>query len=199
MQHLCEAAGTVAAATVAAARGGRAVLTADHLPGHSSVSFPSHPVPLPPRAGTTVPPPTPTPPPQALPASPHKPPLPTCLVSLSPPPSASPPPPAPYPLTLRPLTQSSPPRLSPSLWLAFSCSLSQILPLPGLSAFPVLPNSLSPFLWSDFPAASFPALSPLCPFSFSSLSLWLCIFSTSNSLQLGFPVPSRLLFSLSEA
>lgn len=34
---------------------------------------------------------------------------------------------------------------------------------------------------------------------FLSLSLALRLFSTSNSLQLGFPVPLRLLFSLPEA
>lgn len=166
MQHSCEAAGTVAAA-----RGGRAVLTADHLPGHSSVSFPSlsglapqsHPLP-PPRLLR---------PSQPLHISPPSPPAsaPSLL------PHQHPPPPPPVPLTLCPLTQSSPPHLSPSLWLPFCCSLSQILALPGLPPFLVLSNSLSPLVWSDFPAPSLPALSPLCPFSFSSLFLWLCVFS----------------------
>uniref|UniRef100_A0A9L0IJ14 TLC domain containing 3B n=1 Tax=Equus asinus TaxID=9793 RepID=A0A9L0IJ14_EQUAS len=79
-----------------------------------------------------------------------------------------------YPLPLCPLTKSS--LLSsfhPSGSL-FSCSLSWILPFPRLPLSPVSSNSLSPFLRSDSPSPHPPsALSPLCPFLFFSLLLWL--------------------------
>lgn len=121
--------------TVAAARGGRAVLTADHLPRRSSVSLPSHPPPclsgLAPRSHPSPP----TPPPRALPASPRKPPLPPAL-SLPPLPHPHLPAP-PLPLPLCPLTKSSLISLPPSGWLSpapfLGSSLSRSHPFPHLT------------------------------------------------------------------
>lgn len=129
-----------AAGTLVAARGGRAVLTADRLPGRSSVSLPSLPPSPPLQSWHHSPTPTPTPPPWALPASPRKPPPPP--TSLPPLPHPQPPRPVPSPSVLSP----SPLLLGllPTLWLALSGSLARILPFPQSLPSPQSPsNSLS--------------------------------------------------------